>query len=128
MKDALRELLNSLDDIGADNEEIYDSDVRQLMSNAIMESFVRHRESYVIPDKFGMFSDTANAAVKKALTRFVDRANREAPSLSLNTFHARLEALQDNSVRNSNGKDYDEFLGHSESKFFDEFGNVIRMQ
>jgi len=128
MKETLKELLDRLDEIGAEYEELFDSEVRQNMSNAIMNGFVRQRTGYEIPNEFGMFTDKANAAVKTAIANFIEMANREAEKMRLTTFHGRLSSLQDDSVRSTGGNDYDEFLGHSQPEFFDEAGTVIRTQ
>lgn len=128
MRDALKNLLDVLDEIANEHEELFDSDVRQNMRNAIMEGFVRHRLQYEIPSDFGMFSDEGNTAVHNAIAKYVANANENADELGIVAFHDRLNAVQDPSVRSSNGNDYDEFLGHSRSEFFDERGNVIRTQ
>lgn len=128
MKDTLKQLLDRLDEIGSKHEELFDSDVRQNMSNAIVDGFVRNRPGYEIPNEYGMFTDTANVAVKTAIATFIEMANRDAEKMRLTTFHARLSALQDDSVHSTNGNDYDEFLGHSQPEFFDDAGTVIRTQ
>src|SRR4051812_13305913 len=112
MKDALKTLLDLLDAIGIEHEELFDTDVRQNMSNAIMEGFVRHRLQYEITKDLGMFSEEGNTAVRNALTVYIAAANEKADELGLKTFHDRLNAVQDGSVRSVNGNDYDEFLGH----------------
>ncbi len=128
MKDALKKLLDLLDAIGHEHEELFDTDVRQNMSNAIMDGFVRHRLQFEIPETYGMYSEEANAAVRGAITEYIAAANNRAEELGLKRFHERLNAVQDRTVRSVNGNDYDEFLGHSREDFFDEFGNVIRTQ
>ena len=128
MKDALKKLLDGLDEIGSKHEELFDSDVRQNMSNAIMEGFVRQRLQYEVPQDFGMFSEAGNTAVHDAIAEYVATANEKADELGLSAFHDRLNAVQDGSVGSINGNDYDDFLGHSRNEFFDELGNVIRTQ
>jgi len=126
MKDILKNLLDRLEVIGEDHEELFDSDVRQNMSNAIVEGFVRHRQAYTVPDDFGMFSEEANEDVKSAIAQYITDASERAVEMGLHRFHDRLNGVQDGSVRSFGGNDYDEFLGHSPSEFFDESGNVIR--
>ena len=128
MNDILKNLLDQLEGIGEDHEVLFDSDVRQNMSNAIVEAFVRSRKDYAVPDNLGMFSDEANDAVKSVIVRYIADASRKADEIGLLSFHARLSAVQDGSVRSYGGNDYDEFLGHSKPEFFDENGNVIRTQ
>ncbi len=128
MQEILKVLLDRLDEIGFEYEELFDSEVRQTMSKAIMNGFVRARNDCVIPSEFGMFTAKGNEAVKIAIVTFVEMATRKAEEMGLATFHGRLSALQDDSVHSVNGNDYDEFLGHSQPEFFDEAGTVIRTQ
>ena len=126
MNTVLKRFLDALDSIGDQNEELFDSDVRQRMSNAIMEGFVRNRKDYEIPNDFGMFSEQANAAVRNAILNFVVMATHRADALGLSGFHERLLFVQDAAARSDAGNDYDDFLGHSPPGFFDEMGNVIQ--
>lgn len=128
MDDILKNLLDQLEGIGEDHEELFDSEVRQYMSNAIVQAFVRSQQDYSVPDNLGMFSDEANNAVKSAIVQYIADASRKADEIGLQRFHDRLLAVQDGSVRSYGGNDYDEFLGHSQPEFFDENGNVIRTQ
>lgn len=126
MREILVILLSRLDAIGEKHDELFDTDVRQNMSNAIMAGFVRRQQGYVIPDKMGMFSEQADADVVNVIAQYVAMANRRADELELKTFHDRLNALQDRSARSNRGNDYDEFLGHSPPEFFDASGIAIR--
>jgi hypothetical protein len=126
MKDTLKSLLDHLQTIGENHEELFDTDVRQNMSNAIVDGFVRHRHDYIVPDDFGMFSKEANRAVKAAIAQYIAAAIQKADEMELTGFHERLNAVQDSSVRSFGGNDYDEFLGHSPAEFFDQDGIVIR--
>ena len=128
MKTILKKLLDSLDEIADRHEELFDSNVRQSMSNAIMEGFIRQKKDYQLPSDFGMFSREGNDDIRHAIDEFIAAANKKADELKINTFHGRLDAVQDSSVRSIEGNDYDEFLGHSPSNFFDEAGNVTRTQ
>lgn len=128
MDDLLRKLLERLEAIAEDHEELYDSDVRQLMSNAIVDGFVRARNEHVIPDDFGMHSAQANAGVRSALDEFVFAANEKASELGIASFHGRLAVVQNGGVRTQQGNDYEDFFGHSRPELFDEFGNVFRTE
>jgi len=128
MKDILKNLLDRLEAIGDDHEELFDTDVRQNMSNAIVEGFVRRRQEqdFTAPEDFGMFAEKANEVVKSAIAQYIAEASQRADEVGLHSFHDRLNAVQDGSVRSIGGNDYDEFLGHSPPEFFDENGNVAR--
>ena len=67
MEELLRRLLNRLADIGHDHEELYDTECRERMSEAVMNGFVRGASNYAMPDEFGLFSAEANLAVRQAL-------------------------------------------------------------
>jgi hypothetical protein len=128
MTSPLKVLLDRLDAIGDEHGELFDSDVREAMGNAIMEGFVRHQLDYAVPEDFCMFSEDGTAAVRDAIADFVSSANAQADGLNLKSFHDRLSFLQDDTVRSAAGNDYEEFLGHTPPEFYDEIGNVIRLQ
>lgn len=126
MDELLRELLNALDIIGQDHEEIYDSDCRQLLGNAVFHSFIRPKGNCQCPENFGLFSESANQQVKIVLTNYIRKASQLAQELGLNTFHQRLAAFQNSEVQSDiERNDYDEFFGWSNPEQFDEEGNVI---
>lgn len=128
MKEILRKMLDRLEAIGEDHEELFDTEVRQAMSNAILDGFVRleKNQAYKLPEYFGMFSEKANEEVKATIAHFIAEAKRRADELKICRFHDRLNAVQDESVTSLGGNDYDEFLGHSPPEYFDETGSVIR--
>jgi hypothetical protein len=127
MDQILLELLCDLERIGQSHEELYDSEVREQMGNAVMAAFVRQTPGYVFPDQFGMFSEAANAEVRKALASYVDRAIALAAQAMLRTFHDRLRAFQDRSVRTSSAVpvDYEDLFGHTPPEWYDDGGNVL---
>ena len=86
MRNALKRLLDRLDAIGVEHEELFDSDVRQRMSNAVLDGFVRNRQKYNVPHDFGMFSTEANAAVMGAIAEFIVTAKRTADELQIKSF------------------------------------------
>ena len=85
MEEILRMLLNRLEAIGKDYEELFDSDVRQKMSNAIMEGFVRAKPGFVLPREFGLFTPEANAAVRTALAEYIAAAVKEGNRWAITT-------------------------------------------
>jgi len=124
MKDILLGLLNRLKAIGDTSEELYDTDVRQAMGDAVIDGYVRAEHDYAIPEDFGMFSPEANAAVRKALLDYMLAANQKAAELGISRFHDRLATLQDRSVQIDEHRDYEDFLGHVRSDVYDAQGNV----
>jgi hypothetical protein len=126
MDEILSHFLQRLEELGRQYEELYDSDVRQAIGNAVMDGFVRARAGFVVPTDLGMFSEKANGALREAIQGYLAAANERAGELGIVAFRDRLAAVQRPDVRTPEGNDYDEFLGHSPPEFFDDIGNVIR--
>jgi hypothetical protein len=123
----LFKLLLRIEEIGNIHEELFDSDVRQAMGDAVFYGFIRPLAGYQLPDDFGMFSASANQQVRTAISEYVDSANRRADELGLSTFHQRLAAFQNRSVRTPSERwnDFDEFFGYTNPDSYDENGTVI---
>ena len=123
----LLELLLRLEAIGNEHEELFDSEVRERMGKAIFHGFVKPMHDFQLADDFGMFSSDANAQVRFALGQYLEQANALAVNLHLNTFHQRLAAFQNDSVRTPGRvwNDSDEFFGTTNPDSYDHEGNVI---
>lgn len=127
MEAELRKLLERLEEIGEEHHELFDSDVRQVMGNALVDDLARQKPGYVLPATFGMYSDEADEKVRAAIQSFLDAAKPLAEQQELRTFHQRLAAIQNSAVRTDEGNDFDEFFGTSNPTFFNEAGEVIRL-
>lgn len=127
MEELLRNFLNQLETIGQVHEDLFDSDVRQEVGNAVMNGFIRNSNGYLVPRDFGMQSEGGNEAVNATICSFVDRANSVAEERGIRSFHERLAAIQNRSVRSIGGYDYEEFIGHTPPEFYDQAGNVRRV-
>ncbi len=126
MEKLLRQLLNRLEEIGNIYEELYDTECREQMSDAIMNGFVRSMDAFVWPDEFGLHSAEANQAVREALQEYVDRASLKASELGLSQFHVRLAAFQNpNVVSDRDGSYFDDFFGYASPDSFDASGKVV---
>lgn len=127
MERILLELLQDLEAIGEDHEELFDSEVRDRMGEAILAGFVRSIPNYVVSDDLGMFNDRANRRVKEALQSYIEAASPLATELGLVTFHQRLAAFQNPEVRTSGHgwNNFDEFFGTTKSDCYDADGNVV---
>jgi hypothetical protein len=126
MEAELRKLLERLEDIGKEHREVFDSDVRQAMSNALVDGLARLRPDFTLPSTFGMYSPEADEKVYAALQAFLDAARQLVSAEGLATFHQRLAAIQNHAVITDGGNDFDEFFGTSNPGFFDVDGRVIR--
>lgn len=127
MQEILLKLLLVLEEIGERDESIFDTYVRDILRQAVFCSFVKPVLNYDLPRKFGM-SNEDDIQIREALLEYIRSAQDIAPKLGILTFHQRLAAFQDSSVRTrSDGRwnDYDEFFGTSDPSIFDEDGNIV---
>jgi hypothetical protein len=126
MEELLRQLLNRLEQIGNDHEELYDTECRERMGNAVMDGFVRDKSGFVLGSNFGLHAEEANLAVKEALAEYIANAKAKAAELGITDFHERRAAFQNSDVESDEeGSFYDDFFGHSAPEAFDSAGNVI---
>jgi hypothetical protein len=114
MDEILKLLLDDLDRIAESSEEIFDTEVRERMRDAVHHSFIKPKSRYVLSDEFGMFTKRANAKVKAALRRFLDAAKIVAKKEGLATPDARLAAFQNTDLTSGEGNHYDDFFGYAE--------------
>lgn len=115
MKNALKQVLDDLDQIAAQgHDEVYDTDVREEMHEAVHQTLVEPQKDYMLPDNYHMFSDEGNALVKAALAKFLAHPEYIAAK-DLPTARDRLNAFQDMNVQSDEGMSYDEYFGYDDS-------------
>ena len=124
MNELLLELLNKLEAIGHEHEEIYDSEVRDQMREAVHDGFLDLVPDYKLPDTFGLVSDKGNHFVREALSSYIEAAKSKAQELGL-TFKQRLNAFQSTDVITSTGTTADEFFGYTPPGMFAESGEWL---
>ena len=112
-KQALKELLDEIERIGRRHDELYDTIVREQMAEAILRAFVFDEPDYELPRQFGMESRRADAAIRRALERYIDKARRLARRHGLRDPAQRLRVFEDLEVTSRGGETYDEFFGAS---------------
>lgn len=116
MENILKKLLDDLAAIAADDhDEIFDTDVREQMSDAIWSGFINPQGGYELPDTFGMFSDDGNERIKAALEEFLPAAGKYARENGISTPQERLDAFQNENVAGGDEYSYDDFFGYLES-------------
>ena len=126
MDKLLLELLETLEVIGRSHEEIYDSDCRDAMGDAVFALFIKPSPGYELPEDFGLDSDDANQQVRTALRRYVESASKLAAKSGVADFPARLAAFQNRDVRTSREQNqFNDFLGWSNPACFDSSGQVV---
>jgi hypothetical protein len=89
----LLDLIRRLEAVGDRDESLYDTVVRERMSDPIFYLFVKPTPGYVLSDDYGM-SDECNQTIKAALRAYIEGAAVLAPKFGLDTFHQRLAAFQ----------------------------------
>jgi hypothetical protein len=123
METLLHELLARLAEIGEGHDEVYDSEVRERMRDAISNGFLRSVPGFEMPAKFGMYSEKGNQLVRRALAKYVVEANKKAEELGLD-FRARYAAFQNEEiVVGSKEVTYGDFFGYVPPENYDEKGN-----
>ncbi len=127
MEQVLAELLSRLLAVGQAHGELYDTEVRERLDDAVHNGFLIPTTGYELPDTFAMYSAEGNRAVRGVLTWFLPAARAAAAAEGLNTFHARLAAFQNLNVTvGPQRMDYNDFFGWANPERYDEAGNVIR--
>lgn len=124
MQPILSRLLDRLDAIAEQHEEVGDTDVREAMSDAVFDGFLRPVPSFTLPERFAMFSEEGDRLISRALAEFLPAANGHAAAAGLVSFHDRLSAFQDGDLKSSAGSYYDDYFGWANPKDYDAEGTV----
>ena len=121
MKTALKTLLDTLDKIGDENDELFDTACRGPLGDAIYCGYFAAEKGFPMPESYGLYDDAGNDAVKQALAEFF-----AAIGTPTGTFHERLSAFQDTDVVSSlTQRGYDSFFGWHCPEDFNEDGTRI---
>jgi len=114
-------LLTELEVIGANHEELYDTDVREQMSMAVVEIFLRGNGQYELPDSYGMFSVAANRKVHDALSKFAAEVAKSTIDVQAN-----LELLGPHGAKSPSGQWSECFFGAVSESYKDSSGSAPR--
>lgn len=126
MDELLRELLEQLEEIGHFDQSLFDSAVRQSLGDAVFEGFALMIPDYVPPASFGMTNAEAETQVRRAIQNYLGSVRSMAAERGLRTFHARLAAIQNRSIKTDENRDFEDYLGYTDPACFDEKGDLIR--
>lgn len=110
LKQALKTLLEDLEEIEREFDGLGDTDVRERMGDHVLHAFLRPEPGFVPTGKYGLDPE-ANSLVAKALAKYCKAADAVAKRLGLNTFAQRVAAFQDPNVTTSTGIDYNDYFG-----------------
>ena len=124
MQANIRRLLDRLDAVAEQHGEVSDTAVRDAISEAVFDGFLRPSSGFALPDRYAMFSEEGDLLVKRALAEFLPAANHRAAEAGLSTFHGRLSALQDGDDRSADGSYFDDYLGWADPEDYDASGAV----
>ena len=111
----LKQVMEELEVIGETHDELYDTDIRENLFEAVCAGFLKPEAGFRLFDDFGLASEEANRQVKAALARYLQAANERALELGLTTSRQRLNAFQNGEVCTDEGQYPDDFFGWAES-------------
>lgn len=113
IKNALRELLDNLEEVDSRYPQIHDTMVREILSDTILYHFVLDSANDEIPsdNSYEMLSDEADEAVHQALVQFLTHPEVKAARQQLTIPEERLVVFQDSEVESVNGNSYDWYFG-----------------
>ncbi len=114
LKSIVARLYQDLEDIGRNHPEVYDTDVRDHVSDVIYFFFVWGRPLDREPLDYSMFGSAGDAAVSAAVARFVRAAVLETETERIAAGVERHLAVQDRSIVTKGGRRYTHFIGHSD--------------
>ena len=105
---ALKNLLEDLNQIAENHGEIFDTDVREQLFEAVYVAYLRPREGYELPERFGLYEAEGNQQVRTALQKYLDTVLPLSADLNP---QQRLDAFQDPEVTTEDDLTPDEFFG-----------------
>lgn len=111
LKQALLDLILSLDSISGEFEFITDSAVRDRMSDFIRNYYLKPLGPPPAEFDFATHSADVDRSLLRILSTYVAQASRIADERHF-TLADRLKAFQDESVTNDQGRSYDEYFGY----------------
>jgi hypothetical protein len=125
MEPILHELLGRLYAIGEAHEELYDTEVSELITDAVYFGFLKPTPGYQMPDDLGLSTPAANAQLRTVLRDFIDRANAFADQAGWD-FHQRLDAFQNLDVTfGSQDVDYNDFFRYTPPEKYNAAGEPL---
>jgi hypothetical protein len=117
----LKTLMENLEQIAHAHEELYDTDVLEQMSQAVLKSFIAPEAGYDLPERYGLFEEEGNVRVREAIESYVTAARQTAERISLASPAERLAAFQDQEVHTDKEEQYpDDFFGWMDPNWLSE--------
>jgi hypothetical protein len=110
--DSFQKFLFELEELSHTYDELIDTDVREALHLTLNYFFVWGKEHDRLPISYCMFSRNGNQAVAQAVKRFLAMVGNYADLDDIPLGQARLDLLQNSSIRTLGEHLYDEFIGH----------------
>lgn len=76
MDDALLNLLNTLEKVGQDHEELFDTDVKEQIADRFIKLFFFGETEFGDSNSYGMLSEEGNRAIHNAFATFADNLRK----------------------------------------------------
>ena len=112
LRPGLAGFLDALEEVASEHPELFDTDVRERMWEAVEHRYLRLESSYEIPRDLGMSTKDGNARLRAVLEHHLKDLVTIADALKLDTEDKRRQSLLDSEVRSQQeGLTYDAFLG-----------------
>lgn len=115
LRTLIERLYSDFEVLSEDFEELTDTDVREALHMVLNYYFVFGKNSKTFPVSYGMFSLEADKKLSDVINRFIVEAKALPELMEYRPGESRLRLLQDPSIKTPEGRQYDDFIGHSES-------------
>ncbi len=110
--EAVLQWLNDLERVAGEHCEFTDSEVREAVHRALSHHYVWGHARTEARLDYAMYSDQGNAAIDRALARFLDAIESAERNQPTPLGQARLDRLQAPGLVTTGGRRYDELYGH----------------
>ena len=110
----ITDLYAKLEQLLASYEELMDTDVRQSLHLTLEQFFVWGKELDRLPISYGMFSLSGDKSVASVVNSFLLSVSRLPELRDIPIGKERSDLLQNRAITTPNGRQYDEFIGHSD--------------
>jgi hypothetical protein len=110
MEELLHRLMTRLEEAAGSHPELYDTEVRDHLAEALLRGFVEQEADFEVPAALGLFTDEGNEAVRRILQDYLREARARAETLGLDR-EGRQAALWNYDVATDEGQYADDFFG-----------------
>lgn len=108
---AMASLLDDLDDIAAEHEELFDTDVRERLWAVVEEALIKGRSQTPVPQRFGMLTEEGDQRVRRAMEQHVARLRDVFETFGLDTPERRRKSFHNAALRSERGRTVSDFFG-----------------